>query len=117
MESGWNVKHIVKLIVTSNAYRQSSKATDVLREKDAYNRLIARQSRWRLNAETVRDNALLLSGLLVPKIGGPSVKPYQPKGYYFNLNFPNVPMSMTREKISIAVDSIRIGSAPSCIRA
>ena len=88
MESGWNVKHIVKLIVTSNAYRQSSKATDVLREKDAYNRLIARQSRWRLNAETVRDNALLLSGLLVPKIGGPSVKPYQPKGYYFNLNFP-----------------------------
>ena len=88
MESGWNVKHIVKLIVTSNAYRQSSKATDVLREKDAYNRLIARQSRWRLNAETVRDNALLLSGLLVSKIGGPSVKPYQPKGYYFNLNFP-----------------------------
>ena len=88
MESGWNVKHIVKLIVTSNAYRQSSKTTDVLREKDAYNRLIARQSRWRLNAETVRDNALLLSGLLVSKIGGPSVKPYQPKGYYFNLNFP-----------------------------
>ena len=88
MESGWNVKHIVKLIVTSNAYRQSSKATEVLREKDAYNRLIARQSRWRLDAETVRDNALLLSGLLVSKIGGPSVRPYQPRGYYSNLNFP-----------------------------
>ena len=88
MESGWNVKHIVKLMVTSNAYRQSSKPTEVLQEKDPYNRLIARQSRWRLDAEIIRDNTLLLSGLLVPKIGGPSVKPYQPKGYYANLNFP-----------------------------
>lgn len=88
MEQGWNVKHIVKLIVTSNTYRQSSKPTEVLRERDAYNRLVARQSRWRLDAEIVRDNALLLSGLLVPKIGGPSVRPYQPKGYYANLNFP-----------------------------
>ena len=88
MESGWNVKHIVKLIVTSSTYRQSSKPTEVLQEKDAYNRLIARQSRWRLDAETIRDNALLLSGLLVSKIGGPSVRPYQPKGYYSNLNFP-----------------------------
>ena len=88
MESGWNVKHIVKLIVTSGAYRQSSKPSEILDEKDAYNRLLARQSRWRLDAETVRDNALLLSGLLVPKIGGPSVKPYQPVGYYSNLNFP-----------------------------
>ena len=88
MESGWNVKHMVKLIVTSNTYRQSSKPTEVLRERDAYNRLVARQSRWRLDAEVVRDNALLLSGLLVPEIGGPSVRPYQPKGYYANLNFP-----------------------------
>ena len=88
MESGWNVKHLVKLIVSSNAYRQSSKPNEVLREKDPYNRLIARQSRWRLDAEIVRDNALLLSGLLVSKIGGPSVRPYQPVGYYANLNFP-----------------------------
>ena len=88
MESGWNVKHIVKLMVTSSAYRQSSKSTEVLEEKDPYNRLIARQSRWRLDAETIRDNTLLLSGLLIPTIGGPSVKPYQPKGYYSNLNFP-----------------------------
>ena len=88
MESGWNVKHIVKLIVTSNTYRQSSKPTEVLDEKDAYNRLLARQSRWRLDAEAVRDNALMLSGLLAPTIGGPSVRPYQPKGYYSNLNFP-----------------------------
>ena len=88
MESGWNVKHMVKLIVTSNTYRQSSKSTEVLRERDAYNRLVARQSRWRLDAEVVRDNALLLSRLLIPKIGGPSVRPYQPQGYYANLNFP-----------------------------
>ena len=88
MESGWNVKHIVKLIVTSGTYRQSSKPNEVLDEKDAYNRLLARQSRWRLDAEAVRDNALLLSGLLIPKIGGPSVRPYQPVGYYSNLNFP-----------------------------
>ena len=88
MDSGWNVKHIVKLIVTSNTYRQSSKPTEVLRERDAYNRLLARQSRWRLDAEVVRDTALQLSGLLVPEIGGPSVRPYQPKGYYSNLNFP-----------------------------
>ncbi|MDE0552649.1 MAG: PSD1 and planctomycete cytochrome C domain-containing protein [Candidatus Poribacteria bacterium] len=88
MESGWNVKHIVKLMVTSSAYRQSSKSNEVLDEKDPYNRLLARQSNWRLDAEVVRDNALLLSGLLVPKIGGPSVRPYQPVGYYSNLNFP-----------------------------
>ncbi|MYC76111.1 DUF1553 domain-containing protein [Candidatus Poribacteria bacterium] len=88
VESGWNVKHIVKLLVTSNTYRQSSKSNEVLEEKDAYNRLLARQSRWRLDAEAVRDNALMLSGLLVPTIGGPSVRPYQPKGYYSNLNFP-----------------------------
>ena len=88
MDSGWNVKHIVKLIVTSNTYRQSSKPTEVLRERDAYNRLLARQSRWRLDAEVIRDTALQLSRLLVPQIGGPSVRPYQPKGYYSNLNFP-----------------------------
>ena len=88
MESGWNIKHIVKLIVTSSTYRQSSKPNEVLDEKDAYNRLLARQSRWRLDAEMVRDNALSLSGLLIPKIGGPSVRPYQPIGYYSNLNFP-----------------------------
>ena len=88
VESGWNVKHIVKLLVTSNTYRQASTSNVVLEEKDAYNRLLARQSRWRLDAEAVRDNALMLSGLLIPKIGGPSVRPYQPTGYYANLNFP-----------------------------
>ena len=88
MESEWNIKHMVKLMVTSNTYRQSSKLTGQLREKDPYNRLLARQSHYRLDAEMVRDNALFVSGLLVDKLGGSSVKPYQPKGYYFNLNFP-----------------------------
>ena len=88
MESGWNIKHIVKLMVTSSAYRQSSKSNEVLDEKDPYNRLLARQSNWRLDAETVRDNALLLSGLLVPKIGGPSVKPYQPVGVLLEPELP-----------------------------
>jgi hypothetical protein len=62
--------------------------TPAVRERDPANRLFARQSRWRLDAEFVRDNALSLSGLLVPTIGGASVKPYQPPGYWSALNFP-----------------------------
>lgn len=88
METDWNVKHLVKLIVTSGTYRQSSKPTAALREEDPYNRLLARQSRRRLDAEMIRDHALSVSGLLVDRIGGKSVKPYQPAGYYANLNFP-----------------------------
>ena len=88
MESDWNVKHLVKLIVTSGTYRQSSQPTKDLLEKDPYNRLLARQSRRRLDAEMVRDHALFVSRLLVDRIGGKSVKPYQPTGYYANLNFP-----------------------------
>ena len=88
MESGWNVKHMVNLIVNSKAYRQSSLENERLRVRDPENRLIARQSRFRLEAEFIRDNALAVSGLLVKKIGGPSVKPYQPGGYWENLNFP-----------------------------
>ncbi|MCI0638359.1 MAG: DUF1553 domain-containing protein, partial [Gemmataceae bacterium] len=87
-QGGWNVKHIIKLIVTSNTYRQSSKASEELKQRDPYNQLLARQGRFRLDAELVRDNALSLSGLLVKKIGGPSVKPYQPAGYWRYLNFP-----------------------------
>lgn len=88
MESGWDVKHLVKLIVTSHTYRQTSAASKELQSRDPENRELARQSRFRLDAELVRDNALSISGLLVPKIGGPSVKPYQPAGYWENLNFP-----------------------------
>jgi alkylhydroperoxidase family enzyme len=67
-----------KLIVTSATYRQSSKVTPALIEKDPGNRLLARGPRLRLSAESIRDSALLSSGLLVEKLGGPSVKPYQP---------------------------------------
>ncbi len=87
-ESGWNVKHLVKLIVMSHTYRQSSFATPDLYELDPYNRLLARQGRWRLDAELVRDTLLSFSGLLVDEIGGESVKPYQPAGYWAYLNFP-----------------------------
>lgn len=85
IESGWDVKRLVRLMVTSHAYRQTSVPT---RERDPMNRYFARQGRFRLDAEMVRDNALAVSGLLVLRIGGPSVKPYQPAGYWEFLNFP-----------------------------
>ncbi|HWE01340.1 MAG TPA: PSD1 and planctomycete cytochrome C domain-containing protein [Tepidisphaeraceae bacterium] len=88
MDSGWDTKHMVKLLVTSGAYRQSSKPSDAATERDPYNRLLAHQSRWRIDAEFVRDDALAIGGLLVNRLGGPSVKPYQPAGYWVQLNFP-----------------------------
>jgi hypothetical protein len=88
MDSGWDIKHIVRLIVESETYKQVSVPTKELRARDPYNREVAVQGRWRVDAELVRDNALAISGLLSPKIGGPSVKPYQPDGYWENLNFP-----------------------------
>jgi hypothetical protein len=88
MDSGWKVKQLVRTIVTSHTYRQTSAATLDQLARDPDNRLLARQSRFRLDAELVRDSALAISGLLSPKIGGPSVRPYQPAGYWENLNFP-----------------------------
>ena len=88
MDSGWDVKHLVRLIVNSHAYRQASTAPAELLARDPDNRWLARQSRFRLDAELVRDNALAVSGLLTPTIGGRSVFPYQPDGYWENLNFP-----------------------------
>ena len=88
VESGWDVKHLLRTLVTSAAYRQSSTPTPELLERDPDNRLYARQTRFRLDAEAVRDNALAVSGLLSPRIGGPSVHPYQPAGYWAYLNFP-----------------------------
>jgi len=85
MESGWNVKAMQKLIVMSAAYRQSSAVTPELLAKDPDNRLIARGPRLRLGPEAIRDQALAVSGLLVEKIGGPSVKPYQPAGLWQEL--------------------------------
>lgn len=86
MESGWDLKHMVRLMVTSDAYRRSSEADEALRARDPYNRLLARQSRFRVEAEMVRDGALAMSGLLVPTVGGRSIFPYQPEGYYANCN-------------------------------
>jgi hypothetical protein len=88
MDRGWDVKQVVRLLVTSGTYRQTSQVSPTLKERDPFNRLYARQSRFRLDAEAVRDNALAVSGLLSPEIGGPSVKPYQPAGYWDALNFP-----------------------------
>ncbi|HXB68408.1 MAG TPA: DUF1553 domain-containing protein [Candidatus Acidoferrales bacterium] len=83
--SGWDVKAMLKLIVTSAAYRQSSKVSPELQQRDPENRLLARGARFRLPAEMVRDQALAVSGLLVEKVGGPSVKPYQPAGLWKDL--------------------------------
>jgi mono/diheme cytochrome c family protein len=82
IRTGWDVKGMQRLIVTSATYRQSSRATPELLEKDPENRLLARGPRFRLPAEIVRDNALAVSGLLNPEVGGPSVYPYQPKGLW-----------------------------------
>jgi len=88
-ESGWDVKHMVRLMVNSRTYRQQAAMRADLVEKDPFNRLLGEQAPRRLDAEFIRDNALFISGLLKDDIiGGPSVKPYQPPGYYVNLNFP-----------------------------
>ncbi len=86
VRTGWDVKAMQRLIVTSAAYRQASAASPELRERDPENRLIARGPRVRLPAEMIRDQALLLSGLLSTKMGGPSVKSYQPEGLWEQLS-------------------------------
>ena len=87
-EQGWNIKELIRTLVTSDAYKQSSVPSEKLAKADPLNRLYARQSRFRLDAEFVRDSALSISGLLINDIGGKSVKPYQPAGYWRHLNFP-----------------------------
>jgi hypothetical protein len=86
MESGWNIKRLHKLIMLSATYRQTSKATPQLLEKDPDNALLARGARFRFTAEMIRDNALAISGLLVNRIGGKSVYPYQPAGLWDELS-------------------------------
>lgn len=93
---GWDMKHIVRTIVLSDTYRQSSVPTKEMLEKDPDNRLLARQSRLRVDAEMVRDIALSASGLLTERFGGPSVRPYQPEGYLAALNFPKRDYSESR---------------------
>ena len=86
MESGWDIKHMVRLIVTSETYQRSSAGTPEMETWDPENKWLARQARFRLDAELVRDNALAVSGLLSKKVGGRSVQPYQPEGYWANIN-------------------------------
>jgi mono/diheme cytochrome c family protein len=86
VRTGWDVKGLQKLIVTSATYRQSSRVSPPLLQRDPENRLLARGPRLRLPAEAIRDQALAISGLLVEKVGGPSVKPYQPAGLWRELS-------------------------------
>ncbi|HKQ36786.1 MAG TPA: DUF1553 domain-containing protein, partial [Verrucomicrobiae bacterium] len=88
-DNGWDIKHIVRLIVNSSTYRQSSQLRPELRDLDPNNRLLASQNPRRIEAEFVRDNALCIAGLLDDDLGGPSVHPYQPAHYYDNLQFPD----------------------------
>jgi hypothetical protein len=89
-QSGWDVKAFLKSLVMSATYRQSSNVTPELLQRDPENRLLARGPRLRLPAEIIRDQALFVSGLLVEKLGGASVKPYQPVGLYKDMVFSNM---------------------------
>ena len=88
VKENWNVKKLIREMVLTRTYQLSSNPTPGMREKDPENHFFARQTRVRIPAEMIRDNALAVSGLLVTQVGGGSVKPYQPPGYYRHLNFP-----------------------------
>jgi hypothetical protein len=88
IEGNWDIKRFIKMILLTQAYQRTSNATPDSLRLDPTNRLLARQARFRLDAELVRDNVLATSGLLNRQVGGPSVKPYQPPGYWSYLNFP-----------------------------
>ncbi len=83
----WDVKHLIKLVVMSGTYRQSAQVMPQALDKDPANRLLSRGPRFRLDAEMLRDQALFVSGLLVEKLGGPSVKPPQPDGLWFAVGY------------------------------
>ena len=82
IDSGWDVKQLQRLIVLSETYQQDSRVSAEHLAKDPENRWLSRGPRYRLTAEAIRDNALAISGLLQPRVGGPSVKPYQPEGLW-----------------------------------
>jgi hypothetical protein len=103
IDQGWSMKALHRLIVTSATYRQSSRVTPELQERDPQNRLLARGPRFRLEAEMVRDNALAAAGLLSRKIGGPSVFPYQPEGIW------DIPYSDEKWNMSKGEDRYRRG--------
>jgi hypothetical protein len=98
---GWSQKAIVRAIVTSATYRQSSAVTPLLIERDPYNRLLARGPRFRLDAEAIRDVSLAVSGLLSARMHGPSVFPFQPPGIW------NMPYSSDKWTMSDGEDAYR----------
>jgi hypothetical protein len=103
VEGGWRMKPLHRLIVTSAVYRQSSKATPTLVERDPYNRLLARGPRFRIEAEMIRDVALAASGLLSRRVGGPSVYAPQPDGIWQN------PYDNSKYETSVGEDRYRRG--------
>lgn len=92
----WDVRHMIRTIVTSHTYRQSSMSSAQIDERDPDNRLLARQNRYRVDAEIVHDIALSVAGLLAEQFGGPSVRPYEPEGYLAAMNFPKREYSASR---------------------
>ena len=119
MDSGWDIKHMVRLMVTSGTYRQSLaslRRSD--KEKDPYNRLLRPPVALPAGRRIVRDNALAVSGLLVDKIGGPSVKPYQPAGYWDALNFPTRDVADRQGRRPVSPRAVHLVAADaSCTRA
>ncbi|QDT82562.1 DUF1553 domain-containing protein [Gimesia chilikensis] len=114
MEHNWSMKHVHKLIVMSATYQQSSKITPELLEADPYNKLLTRGPRLRLSAETIRDNALAISGLLSTKMGGPPIYPPQPQGLWRHVgrNAPNYNTSTAEDRFRRGVYVIWRRSAP-----
>lgn len=102
-ESGWDVQHVLRLLVTSATYRQQSRVRPELAERDPDNRWLAFLPRKRLTAEAIRDQALYVAGLLVERFGGPSVKPYQPEGLWQEVAMPQ---SNTRQYLRGAGDEL-----------
>jgi hypothetical protein len=109
VESGWDVKHLVRLIVTSETYRQSSRVDPELYQLDPENRWLARAPRLRMEAETVRDSILFVGGLLDQRIGGPSVYPYQPPGLWEEVSFNPAEFSAQTYNPSHGADLYRRG--------
>ena len=112
VESGWDCKALVKQIVMSAVYQQSSTATPKAFERDPDNRLLARGSRFRLDAEVIRDQALHVAGLLQEQLGGPSVKPYQPAGLWKEVAMPasntsNFTAGEEQEMVRACVQALR----------
>ena len=104
-DNGWDVKRLLRLLVTSHAYRQSSVVTSELLEQDPENRLLARSPRYRLPSWMLRDQALAVSGLLSAKRGGPSVNVYQPPGVWEEATFGNRKYAQDQDRKSTRLNS------------